>query len=433
MVGSDRHILTPHQIFFSFGVVQDRATHREEPSLNPFHFSWINISYLTSYIYPLQLTLHITATMEDSSQQQQQESVATSKRIYLGNLLYSVKPGTIEEMLHEGGFGNFEKIHISVDPVSGRNPGYCFVDFPDKASADRALETLDVSIGGRPLKVRPCEPKKPRASAGGARWGREGGADSASSSPARSGNNNNNGSDGQGFNRWGDWNSSRDRDSHQQQQSRRGGDRQGPGAALDHFDENMQVDGRRLFVGGLGKMIDQEHNRVEMEAIFADFKPIPIFDSVEESNNTMPLEEEGEATGKEKKKKRIKQAQDICKIQRNNFQKLTRASCSAAIGKRITARPDESKPASGNRNFCFVDFDTRDEAEAARLALDGIELNGSPITVRTARRQREQMQPSSFRHDIQRNGNGNGNGSGAESPAGGARAFASRDWRRRVD
>ncbi|KAM3507935.1 hypothetical protein MY11210_006927 [Beauveria gryllotalpidicola] len=316
--------------------------------------------------------------MEDPSQQQQQESVATSKRIYLGNLLYSVKPGTIEEMLHEGGFGNFEKIHISVDPVSGRNPGYCFVDFPDKASADRALETLDVSIGGRPLKVRPCEPKKPRASAGGARWGREGGADSASSSPARSGNNNNSsGGDGQGFNRWGDWNSSRDRDSQQQQQSRRGGDRQGPGAALDHFDENMQVDGRRLFVGGLGKMIDQEHNRVEMESVFADFKP-------------------------------------------------------AAIGKRITARPDESKPASGNRNFCFVDFDTRKEAEAARLALDGIELNGSPITVRTARRQREQMQPSSFRHDIQRNSNGNGSG-GGESPAGGARAFASRDWRRRVD
>ncbi|OAQ96945.1 hypothetical protein LLEC1_04674 [Akanthomyces lecanii] len=287
--------------------------------------------------------------MEDASQQPQQEDVATSKRIYLGNLLYSVKPGTIEEMLHEGGFGNFEKIHISVDPVSGRNPGYCFVDFPDKASADHALETLDVSIGGRPLKVRPCEPKKPRASTGGARWGREAGADSASSSPARAttttSTNNNSGSgagSGQGFNRWGDWNSGRDQQR---------GDRQGPGAALNHFDENMQEDGRRLFVGGLGKMIDQEHNRVEMEAVFADFKP-------------------------------------------------------AAIGKRITARPDESKPASGNRNFCFVDFETREEAETARVALDGIELNGTPITVRTARRQREQMQPSSFRHDIQRNNSG---------------------------
>ncbi|KAJ3472955.1 hypothetical protein NLG97_g10609 [Lecanicillium saksenae] len=133
-------------------------------------------------------------------------------------------------------------------------------------------------------------------------------------------------------------------------------------------------------------MIDQEHNRVEMESIFAEFKP-------------------------------------------------------AAIGKRITARPDDSKPATGNRNFCFVDFDTRDEAEAARLALDGIELNGSPITVRTARRQREQQQPSSFRHDIRRNdsnNNSSGNNNGGDSPAGGAtdspsRAFASRDWRRRVD
>ncbi|KAJ6787351.1 hypothetical protein PWT90_11241 [Aphanocladium album] len=96
------------------------------------------------------------------------------------------------------------------------------------------------------------------------------------------------------------------------------------------------------------------------------------------------------------------------------------------------------KPATGNRNFCFVDFDTREEAEAARLALDGIELNGSPITVRTARRQREQQQSSSFRHDIQRNSNSNSNNNGGDSPAEGAtdspsRAFASRDWRRRAD
>lgn len=108
---------------------------------------------------------------------------------------------------------------------------------------------------------------------------------------------------------------------------------------------------------------------------------------------------------------------------------------SAAIGKRITARPDESKPATGNRNFCFVDFDTREEAEAARLALDGIELNGSPITVRTARRQRDGQQPSSFRHDIQRNAGAGAanNGSGNSGEASPARAFASRDWRRRVD
>ncbi|ATY66925.1 RNA recognition domain-containing [Cordyceps militaris] len=330
--------------------------------------------------------------MEAVNPSQQQEDVATSKRIYLGNLLYSVKPGTIEEMLHEGGFGNFEKIHISVDPVSGRNPGYCFVDFPDKASADLALETLDVSIGGRPLKVRPCEPKKPRASAAGVRWGRdarEGGsadAESPAPSPARNsrGGSGDNGSGGQSFNRWGDWNSSRDGQAPQQQQQRGGaGDRQGPGAALNHFDENMQEEGRRLFVGGLGKMVDQDHNRTEMEAIFAEFKP-------------------------------------------------------AAIGKRITARPDESRPASGNRNFCFVDFDTREEAEAARQALDGIELNGNPITVRTARRQREQTQGSGYRHDIQRNTNSSTNNSSADPPAVGAsdspsRAFASRDWRRRVD
>lgn len=173
-------------------------------------------------------------------------------------------------MLHEGGFGNFEKIHISVDPVSGRNPGYCFVDFPDKATADRALETLDVSIGGRPLKVRPCEPKKPRTSTGGARWGREGGE-----SPARSG-----GDANRSFNRWGDWGSNREQrgegngnSSSENRRNRMAGGEQGPSAALSHFDETLADDGRRLFVGGLGRMVDQEHNRVEMESIFAEYNP----------------------------------------------------------------------------------------------------------------------------------------------------------------
>lgn len=159
-------------------------------------------------------------------------------------MLYSVKPNDVEELLTNNGFGNFDKVHISIDPVSSRNPGYCFVDFLDKETADRALETLDANIGGRPLKVGPCEPKKPRA----IRWGRD---ENSTSSPS--------------FQRWGDWNSNKDANEPT------GTD--GPRAALKHFDEVSQSDGRRLYVGGLPKMIDQEQNQAELQQIFEGFNP----------------------------------------------------------------------------------------------------------------------------------------------------------------
>lgn len=77
-----------------------------------------------------------------------------------GNLPYVAKPYDIEKLLAENGFGDLENIHISVDPVSARNPGYCFVDLPDRATADRAIASLSASIHGRRIKVGPCEPKK---------------------------------------------------------------------------------------------------------------------------------------------------------------------------------------------------------------------------------------------------------------------------------
>lgn len=64
-------------------------------------------------------------------------------------------------MLNASDFeGLIDGVHISIDAVTGRNPGYCFIDFKAREDADRALEELHgVIIQGRPVKVGPCQPK----------------------------------------------------------------------------------------------------------------------------------------------------------------------------------------------------------------------------------------------------------------------------------
>lgn len=166
----------------------------------------------------------------------------------VGNLPYSAKPHLIEEILVNNDLGNIEHIHISIDPISRRNPGYCFVDFLDKETAERALASLAADISGRPIKVGPCEPKKQRnpfSSCEGENFA---------------------------FNRWGDWKSKREVEPPTERVYRRGVE-QGPQGALDHFDDMIHSDERRLFVGGLDKMTNQAEHNEEVSLLFAGFNP----------------------------------------------------------------------------------------------------------------------------------------------------------------
>lgn len=166
-----------------------------------------------------------------------------------GNLPYNTKPREIEEVLTINGFGPLENIHISIDPVSARNPGYCFVDFTEKSIADRVLNSLSATIGGRPIRVGPCVPKK-------------------------QGDRHDYRQDSFTLRRWGDWSAN----SETMDQIRGMEIKSGPCWALDHFDDMIQNhEGRRLYVGGLGKMIDQaQHNR-EINDLFASFSPCGTF------------------------------------------------------------------------------------------------------------------------------------------------------------
>ncbi|KAH6892902.1 hypothetical protein B0T10DRAFT_509309 [Thelonectria olida] len=221
---------------------------------------------------------------------EQPPALTEGRRVYMGNLLYAVKPTEIEAMLAENGLEGFEHIHISIDPVSARNPGYCFVDFKTREDADRALADLRATIRGRAVKVGPCHPKTQN---------RQG---YAQTTPT--------------FERWGNWNSrSRDERKNNRPNGPNGMDH-GPEAALDHFEEQLDDQARRrVWIGGLPKMIDQRQNQEDMQNILKDFKP-------------------------------------------------------TAIGKRIT--PHEStRSKKGHHHYCFVDFGTLEEAETAVKELNG--------------------------------------------------------------
>ncbi|KAG5938097.1 hypothetical protein E4U53_008082, partial [Claviceps sorghi] len=183
----------------------------------------------------------------ETTAQGSSDAIAEGRRIYLGNLLYTAEAQDVEESLRASGFDDFEAVHILADAASGRNPGYCFVDFVSRETADRALESLDATIGGRSLKVGPCKPKQPRS--GTARWGSDNRSSAASSA------------------RWG---------SEEGAGSRYGGGGQGYRASSSNnfVDESVAEEfSKRVYVGGLGPSVDQALDNAEVTELFAGFQP----------------------------------------------------------------------------------------------------------------------------------------------------------------
>ena len=194
--------------------------------------------------------------MDAGPEPQQRDALAEGRRIYIGNLLYSVQPGDIEDLLRQAGFGeSFEKLHISIDPVSGRNPGYCFAELSTREEADRALNDLPGSaLFHRPIKVGPCNPKTPSPSR---TWGNS----------YRRGDRSEGGGHNPILQRWGDWKGNDPKPTQREED-------QGPYAAIRHLDGRSQrtTDKAQLYIGGLGKVMIQEHHNAEMEDILAGFK-----------------------------------------------------------------------------------------------------------------------------------------------------------------
>jgi RNA recognition motif-containing protein len=89
--------------------------------------------------------------------------------IYVGNLSYDVREEDLKQAFE--GYGQVASVNIIKDRYSGESRGFGFVEMPDRAEADSAINGLNgKELKGRDLKVDEARPRsEPR------RGGRRGG------------------------------------------------------------------------------------------------------------------------------------------------------------------------------------------------------------------------------------------------------------------
>lgn len=91
-----------------------------------------------------------------------------AKKLYVGNLPYSVNEEQLRQMFTE--FGDVTSATIISDRMTGRPKGFGFVEFADDAAADSATAALNgKDMEGRAIVVNEARPQEDRGNRGGDR------------------------------------------------------------------------------------------------------------------------------------------------------------------------------------------------------------------------------------------------------------------------
>lgn len=84
-----------------------------------------------------------------------------NKRLYVGNLSYSVTSEILTEYFAQA--GKVENAEVIAYEASGRSKGFGFVEMATEEDAQAAIKKFDgVEHEGRTLSVEPAQPKKDR-------------------------------------------------------------------------------------------------------------------------------------------------------------------------------------------------------------------------------------------------------------------------------
>ena len=97
------------------------------------------------------------------------------KKLYCGNLSYSVSSSDLEDMFAQ--FGTVDSAQVISDRDSGRSKGFGFVEMGSDSEAQAAIEALNgQEHDGRALTVNEARPREDRSrGGGGGGGGRRGG------------------------------------------------------------------------------------------------------------------------------------------------------------------------------------------------------------------------------------------------------------------
>ena len=89
--------------------------------------------------------------------------------IFVGNLAFTTTEDDLAQLFEP--FGTVSQARIATDRDTGRSRGFGFVEMPNDAEAEAAIEELHgATIGGRQLTVNESRPREDRGGPRRDRW-----------------------------------------------------------------------------------------------------------------------------------------------------------------------------------------------------------------------------------------------------------------------
>ena len=78
--------------------------------------------------------------------------------MYIGNLSYNVRESDLRQVMEE--YGTVESVNLIIDRYSNRSNGFAFVEMPESAEAQHAINKLNgAEYVGRQMVVKEALPR----------------------------------------------------------------------------------------------------------------------------------------------------------------------------------------------------------------------------------------------------------------------------------
>ena len=78
--------------------------------------------------------------------------------IYIGNLPYNTSEDDLRDLF--SAHGEVSSVNVIIDTDSGRSKGFGFVEMPDKAQAESAINAINqTDVNGRSVRVNEARPR----------------------------------------------------------------------------------------------------------------------------------------------------------------------------------------------------------------------------------------------------------------------------------
>lgn len=315
-----------------------------------------------------------------------EQAIEEGRRLYVGNMSYEATVKDIESLFADV-VSEIQAINMSVDPMTGRNPSYCFIDFNSKELAEKVMAEYDGrEFLHRPLKVRPGVKSGTGTGRYDVRPRQNGLSSHGDSSPSST--------KPYVFDRW------RRLETPEQLNA-------------------APQEGRRLYVGGLPRFPDQETTNREIRDLFKDFdvdlisklisphesrrdepgnhhycfvdlasendlyRAINSLDNLEKWNWHIRVNKASGISGKLNERKRLYVGGLPKAATETEIRELFEGYDIQTISKLFA--PHESKRNEpGNSYYCFVELANGQQADSAVAAVDWKEKWGGKVRVKHA-------------------------------------------------